>query len=209
MALVRDIFSFAAVNQLVMFVQHMFGVNNDIADSLSRLQVDRFRRWALAADAAPTPDNQPSGLVEGLEAEADRLWSTSIAKGTWRTDNAGLAVYRRFCQLHGWQETPATNRSLQPFVARLSRTGRTAQTAQVYSPVSCSFQDRIFELLSPHVAHSTKRLVEAVWKKIDRAFTVHSTDSASQLMGSTVHLHGLLACVPHRRDAEAESSFEH
>ena len=74
-------------------------------------------------------------------------------------------------------------------------------------PVSCSFQHRIFELLSPHVAHSTKRHVEAVWKKIDRAFTVHSTDSASQLMGSTVHLHGLLACVPHGWDAEAESSL--
>ena len=31
-----------------------------IADSLSRLQVDQFRRLAPAADAAPTPDNQPA-----------------------------------------------------------------------------------------------------------------------------------------------------
>ena len=51
-------------------------------------------------------------------------------------------------------------------------------------------QHRIFELLSPQPAHSTKRHVEAVWKRIDCAFTVHSTDSASQLMGSTVQLHG-------------------
>ena len=59
------------------------------------------------------------------------------------------------------------------------------------------------------VAHSTKWHVEAVWKKIGCAFTVHSTDSASQLMGSTVQLHGLLACVPRGWAAEAESSFEH
>ena len=40
------------------------------------------------------------------------------------------------------------------------------------------------------------RLKLCVWKKIGPAFTVHSTDSASQLMESTVQLHGLLACVP-------------
>ena len=76
-------------------------------------------------------------------------------------------------------------------------------------PVSWNFQHRIFELLSHTVAHSTERHVEAVWKKIGRAFTVHSTDSASQLMGSTVQLHGLLACFPRGWAAEAESSFEH
>ena len=39
------------------------------------------------------------------------------------------------------------------------------------------------------VAQSTEEHVEAVWKRISRAFTVHSTNSAIQLMGSTVQLH--------------------
>ena len=59
--------------------------------------------------------------------------------------------------------------------------------------VSCNFQHRIHELLSLQF----ERNVEAVWKKIGCAFMVHSTDSASQLMGSTVQLHGVLARVLH------------
>ena len=84
---------------------------------------------------------------------------------------------------------------------------------RVYSPFHGTFNTEFLSCChvtyTDTVAHSTERHVEAVWKKIGRAFTVHSTDSASQLMGSTVQLHGLLACVPRGWAAEAESSFEH
>ena len=51
--------------------------------------------------------------------------------------------------------------------------------------------------------------MEAVWKKIGCAFTVHSTDSASHVDGA----HGAAARAARMRSAwmsaEVESSFEH
>ena len=51
--------------------------------------------------------------------------------------------------------------------------------------------------------------MEAVWKKIVRAFTVHSTDSASHFDG--VHRAAVRAARMRSAwmSAEAESSFEH
>ena len=61
MHLVRDIFFTAAKGQFIIFVQHIFGVDNGLADSLSRLQEDRFRKLAPSADKQPTLPAQPEG----------------------------------------------------------------------------------------------------------------------------------------------------
>ena len=61
MALVRDIFFSAAKGDFVVFVQHIFGVDNSIADSKSRLQVQRFRELVPEADPHPTATEQPVG----------------------------------------------------------------------------------------------------------------------------------------------------
>ena len=61
MALVRDIFFSAAKGDFVIFVQHISGVDNSIADSLSRLKVQRFRQLVPEADPYPTAMVQPAG----------------------------------------------------------------------------------------------------------------------------------------------------
>ena len=55
MALVRRLFFIAAVNNFHIVIQHISGTDNSIADSLSRLQMDRFWRLAPLASATPTP----------------------------------------------------------------------------------------------------------------------------------------------------------
>ena len=58
MALVRMLFFCAAHNNFNVCVQHIPGVNNVIADALSRFQQDRFRK--LAPKANLHPDNIPA-----------------------------------------------------------------------------------------------------------------------------------------------------
>lgn len=60
MHLVRDVFFSAAKGNYVLYVQHIAGTANYLADSLSRGQVDRFRRLAPHADRQPTRVAQPA-----------------------------------------------------------------------------------------------------------------------------------------------------
>ena len=55
MHLVRSIFFSGATHHFTVLVAHIAGTDNSIADSLSRLQITRFRQLAPAADSDPTP----------------------------------------------------------------------------------------------------------------------------------------------------------
>ena len=55
MYLVRALFFVAAHKNFNVLVRHIRGVNNSIADSLSRLQLPRFRTLAPLAEPTPTP----------------------------------------------------------------------------------------------------------------------------------------------------------
>ena len=55
MDLVRSMFFVAADNNFHVLICHISGVNNTIADSLSRLQLNRFRTLAPQADPHPSP----------------------------------------------------------------------------------------------------------------------------------------------------------
>ena len=67
MHLVRSIFFSAATNHYTVLVTHIVGTNNSIADSLSHLQISRFRRLAPTADFIPTP----------VPTSAATLWHTT------------------------------------------------------------------------------------------------------------------------------------
>ena len=58
MQLVRQLFLLAASNNFTVIIRHVPGVQNCIADSLSRFQMDRFR--SLAPDALPLPVTTPA-----------------------------------------------------------------------------------------------------------------------------------------------------
>ena len=58
MALIRGMLAIAAKGNFILYIQHIAGTNNEIADALSRLQVARFRQLAPAADPNPTHAHQ-------------------------------------------------------------------------------------------------------------------------------------------------------
>lgn len=55
MHLVRALFFIAAQHNFNVIIRHIPGIDNSIADSLSRLQISRFRSLAPKADPLPTP----------------------------------------------------------------------------------------------------------------------------------------------------------
>ena len=54
MRLVRAIFFFAAKNNCNILMRHIAGISNGLADSLSRLQVRRFKEELPTADQVQT-----------------------------------------------------------------------------------------------------------------------------------------------------------
>ena len=60
MAVIRSILAAAARHNFVVYLRHIAGICNDIADSLSRLQVEQFRNLAPGADQSPWPHLSPA-----------------------------------------------------------------------------------------------------------------------------------------------------
>ena len=59
MSLVRSLYFSAAQHEFHVAVQHIPGINNSIADALSRFQEKKFRHLAPHADTVPTPIRHP------------------------------------------------------------------------------------------------------------------------------------------------------
>ena len=55
MALVRLLYFCAARRNIHIMITHIAGINNNIADAISRFQMERFRTLAPAANLQPDP----------------------------------------------------------------------------------------------------------------------------------------------------------
>ena len=55
MRLIRSLFFTAAQHNFTLLISHIPGVDNSVADALSRLQFHRFHQLAPEADPEPTP----------------------------------------------------------------------------------------------------------------------------------------------------------
>ena len=62
MQLVRALFYTAAHHNFIVYVHHLFGVDNNIAYALSRAQMSKFRCLAREANSSATPIHQPVWL---------------------------------------------------------------------------------------------------------------------------------------------------
>ena len=62
MQLVRALFYTAAWHNFIVYVRHLFVVDYNIADALSRAQMSRLHCLAPEADSGVTPHNQPAWL---------------------------------------------------------------------------------------------------------------------------------------------------
>ena len=92
---VRTLFFVAANNNFHVVIRHISGIDNSIADALSRLQLSRFR--ALA----PHADPYPCGTDIHLTTRLNKLQAAGVAASTRRTYRAGTSAYSAFlsCQL--------------------------------------------------------------------------------------------------------------
>ncbi|XP_021355083.1 uncharacterized protein LOC110451409 [Mizuhopecten yessoensis] len=89
----------AAKNMFVVSSQHVTGKCNMIADSLSRLQMDRFRR--LAPEADHIPEATPVGSHVELGGVIDDLWEKAIAPSTRLAYSTGFNFFIQFLLMAG------------------------------------------------------------------------------------------------------------
>ena len=77
---------------------HVPGINNNIADSLSRFQMERFHQLAPQANATPDPTPpHPSLSAQALAKEAERYLGMSPAPSTNKTYGSGMRQFFTFC----------------------------------------------------------------------------------------------------------------
>ena len=90
---------------------------NDIADSLSRLQMDRFRKLAL--QATTTPDNIPAWAE--IHAHLMQCRYRGVAASTRCTFQSGLNAFVIFCARFNISHLPTSSLTLQYFCADVSQ----------------------------------------------------------------------------------------
>ena len=104
---------------------HIPGLDNSIADSLSRFQMDRFR--SLAPSASPTASAIPPIGDEHLRGPVQRYLHASLAPSTRRTYQAGVKHFLTFTLMHGLigpsnPLLPASEITLMYFASHLANT---------------------------------------------------------------------------------------
>ena len=127
---VLQLFLLAASNNFTVIIRHVPGVQNCIADSLSRFQMDRFR--SLTPDALPLPVTTPA--IPTFTSELD--WGHFSRQELHpprggHTYAAGIQEYQRFCSTYNLSPLPASATTLQFFCA-YSSDSRAYSTIKVY-----------------------------------------------------------------------------
>ena len=105
--------------------RHIPGLDNSIADCLSRFQMDRFRH--LAPNASPLPLRQPSISDMNLTASVSRYLGACFAPATKRSYSVGQNHFISFCLMQGLISRstpllPASEITLIYFVSHLAKT---------------------------------------------------------------------------------------
>ena len=96
MDLVCSITLLTLINNFTISATHIPGVDNAIADSLSRFQMDLF--WTLAPTASHTPCIIPSSA---MLASVQQYFHASLAPSTRGTYQAGQKDFVTFNLMHG------------------------------------------------------------------------------------------------------------
>ena len=106
---------------------HIPGINN-LADSLSRLQVEKFQ--ALAPKACPLSCQHPlSPSIAALTRHAEELLASALASGTQAAYKRSWSMFGKFCNTHGLSDTvPVSESVLALFISHLHRAGHSPAT---------------------------------------------------------------------------------
>lgn len=101
--------------------KHIEGKKNEIADSISRFKMDRFRRLAPHADLVPCP--VPPALL--LNADIQNYFSLSVAASTKQTYTSSEKRFLEFCAFNSPQKSthlPTDEETLIQYAAYLAKT---------------------------------------------------------------------------------------
>ena len=112
MALVCLLYFCASNNNINVCVIHVPGACNDIADSLSHFQMEKFRK--LFPKANILPNHIPAWPTQTFTTTS---CNAGIAKSTRQPYKSGLAKFWSFCQ-YSLTSVPASSQTLQYFCAR-------------------------------------------------------------------------------------------
>ena len=114
--------------------QHIPGVLNVLADHLSRLQVDTFRRLAPHMNHQPTPIGPTSSLVNTLMETVQCLLETAIAPQTRRTYVRAFQLLKQLVSSTFQIDNtlPVSVYTLTFFIAYLHRKQMTSSTICTY-----------------------------------------------------------------------------
>ena len=90
LSLIRKVVLTCLRNNILFRAKHIPGIKNGLADSLSRLQVDKFKSLSHGMDRVPTPPPPPTRTPEAghLGDTLRRLLEASL-------NTASLHMYRR------------------------------------------------------------------------------------------------------------------
>ena len=141
-----------------MFVVQISGNTNILADALSLSPAGRTVSRA-APDGGQTTIARLDTALGALAAHADNLDQSSVAPGTRSTYSSGQTELARFCSKFHLEQSPASSRTLELFVAHLSQQGRRATTIKVFLAAVC--HQRIQRRL-PTNSFSYKRISAAI-----------------------------------------------
>ena len=120
MALVRLLYFCAAYHNLNVCIAHIPGVCNDIADSLSRFQMDRFRKLRSPTSKYHTRQHPCLASAE-LHAHLVQCRYHGVAASSRRTYQSGLNAFVTFCARFNISHLPTSSLTLQYFCADVSQ----------------------------------------------------------------------------------------
>ena len=138
MDLIRRVYFLAARGNFHVRIDYLEGSKNEVADALSRFQMDRF--FALAANAQQEPTVLDTDLLElqpGLLKSArltirGELLRASSSQSTKRTCATGFRRFVDFCSMFSLRPISASSETLSRFLAFLFHSNLPIKTAEIY-----------------------------------------------------------------------------
>ena len=120
MALVCMLYFCAAQFNIHVLITQIAGTSNDIADSLSHLQMRPYRQ--LAPHAANLPDFIPAWPTQfWMQCSFNISTYIGVALSTRRTYQAGVRSYLQFCDSYNIVPFPASSLTLHYFCSYIAQ----------------------------------------------------------------------------------------
>ena len=159
MKLLRVLILACLQNNILFQARHSQGCKNVLADSLSRLQVEKFRH--LSPNSRSQPEQIPQHLLpQNFFEDVTHLLNSALAPGTvatykraWKTfSDFGMSIYKRPIQ------PPVDVSAIGAFLAYLNRQGYAPKTMSTFLS-AISYAHKLLDFPDPTSAFVVSKLI--------------------------------------------------